>query len=116
VSESTSSATKTAGDAREIVRFPGIRSTADGSAAVVWVESHIAQGASAHPITPSTPIGDGFGVEFANGKKNLWGERLEFFEPVSEHRSASICDECALVAGRIRVDTWRRPHDFAGQH
>ncbi len=39
------------------VRFPGTPSTADGSGAVVWVESHIAQGACAYPITPSTPMG-----------------------------------------------------------
>ena len=44
-------------------KFPGIRSTVDGSAAVVWVESSIAQAACAYPITPSTPMGDGFAME-----------------------------------------------------
>src|SRR5688572_31656133 len=39
--------------------YPGIRSVVDGSGAVVWVESHITQGACAYPITPSTPMGEG---------------------------------------------------------
>ncbi len=54
--------------------FPGERTTADGAGMVVWVESHTSQGACAYPITPSTPMGDGYQAEVANGKKNLWGE------------------------------------------
>jgi pyruvate-ferredoxin/flavodoxin oxidoreductase len=73
----------------------------DGSGAVVWVDSHIAQGACAYPITPSTPMGDGFAVEYANGKKNLWGEPLVFLEPESEHSSASACEGFALAGGRV---------------
>jgi pyruvate-ferredoxin/flavodoxin oxidoreductase len=81
--------------------YPGIISTVDGSGAVVWVESHIAQGACAYPITPSTPMGDGFAMEFANGKRNLWGEALQFLEPESEHSSASACEGFALAGGRV---------------
>ena len=66
------------------ISYPGITATVDGSGAVVWVESHISQGACAYPITPSTPMGDGFAMEFANGKQNLWGEPLQFLEPESE--------------------------------
>jgi len=65
-------------------RYPGIPSTSDGSSAVVWVESHTSQAAVAYPITPSTPMGDGFAAEFANGKRNLWGERIQFLETESE--------------------------------
>lgn len=83
------------------VRFPGIVSTADGSGAVVWVESHISQAAVAYPITPSTPMGDGYAAEYANGKTNLWGERLQFLEPESEHSSASACEGFALAGGRV---------------
>ncbi|HYX69865.1 MAG TPA: hypothetical protein VE825_12075, partial [Terriglobales bacterium] len=54
--------------------YPGTVSTVDGSGAVVWVESHICQGACAYPITPSTPMGDGFAMEYANGVRNLWDE------------------------------------------
>src|SRR5438477_1656369 len=82
-------------------RYAGIPSTVDGSGAVVWVESHIAQGACAYPITPSTPMGDGFAVEFANGKRNLWDEPLQFLEPESEHSSASACEGYALAGGRV---------------
>src|SRR6266571_202938 len=82
-------------------RYPGIPSTADGSSAVVWVESHISQAAVAYPITPSTPMGDGFGAEFANGKRNSWGERIQFLETESEHSSASACEGFALAGGRV---------------
>jgi pyruvate-ferredoxin/flavodoxin oxidoreductase len=73
----------------------------DGSGAVVWVESHISQGACAYPITPSTPMGDGFAMEHANGKTNLWDEPLQFLEPESEHSSASACEGFALAGGRV---------------
>src|SRR5512143_2111270 len=83
------------------VRYPGVVTTTDGSGAVVWVEAHISQGACADPITPSTPMGDGFAVEFANGTKNLWGEPVVFLEPESEHSSASACEGFALAGGRV---------------
>jgi len=83
------------------VKYPGTTSTVDGSAAVVWVESHISQGACAYPITPSTPMGDGYAAEHANGKKNLWEEPLVFMEPESEHSSASACEGFALAGGRV---------------
>ena len=67
----------------------------------MWVDSNITQGACAYPITPSTPMGDGFAVEYSNGKKNLWGETLEFLEPESEHSSASACEGFALAGGRV---------------
>ena len=72
-------------------RFPGIRTTVDGSGAVVWVESHIS----------STPMGDGYAAEFSNGRRNLWGEPLQFLEPESEHSSASACEGFALAGGRV---------------
>lgn len=81
--------------------FPGIPSTADGSEAVVWVESHISQGACAYPITPSTNMGGGYQVAVANGQRNLWGEPLVFIELESEHSSASTCEGFALAGGRV---------------
>lgn len=81
--------------------FPGIPATADGSAAVVWVDSHITQGACAYPITPSTNMGTGYQAEVANGTRNLWGEPLFFIEPESEHSSASACEGFALAGGRV---------------
>ena len=32
-------------------QFPGIPTTSDGAGMVVWVETHITQGACAYPIT-----------------------------------------------------------------
>ena len=46
-------------------------------------------------------MGDGFAMEFANGKKNLWGEPVQFLEPESEHSSASACEGFALAGGRV---------------
>lgn len=84
-----------------MVSFPGIPSTADGSEAVIWVESHISQGACAYPITPSTNMGGGYQLAVANGRRNLWGEPLAFLEPESEHSSASACEGFALAGGRV---------------
>jgi pyruvate-ferredoxin/flavodoxin oxidoreductase len=82
-------------------QYPGIPATADGSEAVVWVETHISQGACAYPITPSTNMGAGYQAAQAAGKKNLWGEPLFFLELESEHSSASTCEGFALAGGRV---------------
>jgi pyruvate-ferredoxin/flavodoxin oxidoreductase len=81
--------------------FPGIAATADGSEAVVWVETHITQGACAYPITPSTNMGGGYQLAVANGQRNLWGESLAFLELESEHSAASTCEGFALAGGRV---------------
>src|ERR1035438_4282534 len=39
--------------------YPGIPTTADGAGMVVWVETHITQGACAYPITSSAAHGGG---------------------------------------------------------
>ncbi len=81
--------------------YPGIPSVTDGSGAVVWVETHVSQGACAYPITPSTNMGVGYAQAVANGARNLWGERLVFIEPESEHSSASAAEGFALAGGRV---------------
>ncbi len=83
------------------VSYLGLPAAVDGSGAVVWVETHISQGACAYPITPSTPMGEGYQAEVAKGKTNLWGEKLFFLEPESEHSSASACEGFALAGGRV---------------
>jgi pyruvate-ferredoxin/flavodoxin oxidoreductase len=82
-------------------QYPGIPTTADGAGAVVWVETHITQGACAYPITSSTTMGGGYQVEVANGKRNLWGDELAFIEPESEHSAASTCEGFAVAGGRV---------------
>ncbi len=68
---------------------------------VVWVETHVTQGACAYPITSSTTMGGGYQAEVANGKRNLWGEELAFIEPESEHSAASTCEGFAVSGGRV---------------
>lgn len=82
-------------------RYPGIPTTADGAGMVVWVDTHITQGACAYPITSSTTMGGGYQQEVANGKKNLWGEDLAFIEPESEHSAATTCEGFAVAGGRV---------------
>ncbi len=82
-------------------QFPGIPTTSDGAGIVVWVETHITQGACAYPITSSTTMGGGYQIEVANGTRNLWGEELAFIEPESEHSAASTCEGFAVAGGRV---------------
>jgi len=81
--------------------YPGIPTTCDGAEAVVHVETHISQAAGAYPITSSTTMGGGFNAAVMDGKKNLWGDPLMFFEPESEHSAASICEGFAVAGGRV---------------
>ena len=83
------------------VPFPGIPTTGDGAAGVVWVETHITHGACAYPITSSTTMGTGYETEVSNGKKNLWGDTLTFVQPESEHSAATTCEGFALAGGRV---------------
>ena len=81
--------------------YPGIPTTCDGAEAVVHVEINIAQGSGAYPITSSTTMGGGFNAAVTNGRPNLWGEQLVFFEPESEHSAATFCEGFALAGGRV---------------
>jgi pyruvate-ferredoxin/flavodoxin oxidoreductase len=90
---------KEGGDGR--FPYPGVPTTSDGAGMVVWVETHVTQAAGAYPITSSTTMGGGYGAAVAAGKTNLWGDRLMFLEPESEHSSASVCEGFALAGGRV---------------
>jgi pyruvate-ferredoxin/flavodoxin oxidoreductase len=83
------SATK-AGDAGKAVKFPGVRQALDGSFAVVAVETAGSEAAGAYPITPSTQMGEGWAQAVAEGKENVNGRRLLFFEPEGEHAAAAV--------------------------
>lgn len=82
-------------------RFPGIPSTADGSAAIVHVETAISEGATAYPITPTTNMGAGYQEKVSNGAVNLWGTPLAFVELESEHSAAAACEGFAMAGGRV---------------
>ncbi|MFQ6612655.1 MAG: 2-oxoacid:acceptor oxidoreductase family protein [Fidelibacterota bacterium] len=83
------------------VKYPGLRATSDGAGIIVWVETHISQGACAYPITSSTTMGSGYQSVVANGGKNIWNEKLAFLELESEHSSATTCEGFALAGGRV---------------
>jgi pyruvate-ferredoxin/flavodoxin oxidoreductase len=82
-------------------QYPGIPTTCDGAEAVVHVEIAVCQAAGAYPITSSTTMGGGFNAAVTNGKRNLWGDPLLFFEPESEHSAASVCEGFAVAGGRV---------------
>ena len=82
-------------------RFPGKAAIVDGSEAVAYVETRIAEGCCAYPITPSTTMATLFQAAVADGKPNLWGTHLTFLEPESEHSSASAAEGYALAGGRV---------------
>ena len=81
--------------------FPGIPAIIDGSEAIAYVETRISDGACAYPITPSTTMAAVYQVAVANGIPNLWGTKLKFIEPESEHSSASAAEGFALAGGRV---------------
>ncbi|HEY8135337.1 MAG TPA: 2-oxoacid:acceptor oxidoreductase family protein [Candidatus Limnocylindrales bacterium] len=81
--------------------YPGIPAIIDGSEAVAHVETRLAEACCAYPITPSTNMATLFQAAVADGKTNLWGTRLSFLEPESEHSSASAAEGFALAGGRV---------------
>ena len=82
-------------------RFPGTPAVMDGSEAIADVETRIAEGACAYPITPSTNMAAAFQAAVADGRTNLWGTPLSFLELESEHSSATAAEGYALAGGRV---------------
>jgi pyruvate-ferredoxin/flavodoxin oxidoreductase len=71
-------------------RYPGTLAALDGSAAVVEMETAASEAAGAYPITPSTQMGEGWAAAVSDGKRNVHGRRLLFFEPEGEHAAAAV--------------------------
>lgn len=82
-------------------RWPGIPAIVDGSEAVAHVETRISEGCCAYPITPSTTMAAIYQAAVADGRTDLWGTRLRFLEPESEHSSASAAEGFTLAGGRV---------------
>ncbi len=72
------------------VRYPGVQTAMDGSAAVVAMETAGSEAAGAYPITPSTQMGEGWAAARAAGSMNVNGRPLLFFEPEGEHAAAGV--------------------------
>ncbi|MCR4338385.1 MAG: hypothetical protein NUW01_00705, partial [Gemmatimonadaceae bacterium] len=70
--------------------YPGELRALDGGSAVVEMEVAASEAAGAYPITPSTQMGEGWAVAVADGKRNVNGRRLLFFEPEGEHAAAAV--------------------------
>ena len=89
-------------------QFPGIPTTSDGAGMVVWVETHITQGACAYPITSSTTMGGGYQIEVANGTRK-WTEMIEAPRekprPLTTH--APVCRLQTIYAAQRRRHTDR---------
>ncbi|HET9614730.1 MAG TPA: 2-oxoacid:acceptor oxidoreductase family protein, partial [Candidatus Limnocylindrales bacterium] len=81
--------------------YPGTAAILDGSEAIASVETRISEIACAYPITPSTTMAAIFQAAVADGRPNLWGTRLRFVEPESEHSSASAAEGAALAGARV---------------
>ena len=80
--------------------FPGTRQAMDGSSAVVAMETAASEAAGAYPITPSTQMGEGWAVAVAEGKRNVNGRRLLFFEPEGEHAAAAVTAGMSMMGLR----------------
>lgn len=81
-------------------RFPGVPTALDGSQAVVLMETAASEGAGAYPITPSTQMGEGWAQAVAEGRTNVNGRRLVFFEPEGEHAAAAVTAGLAMTGLR----------------
>ena len=82
------------------VKYPGVPQAMDGTAAVVAMETAAGEAAGAYPITPSTQMGEGWAVAAAQGKLNVNGRRLIFFEPEGEHAAAGVTAGMAMTGLR----------------
>ena len=82
------------------IRFPGIPEAMDGSTAVVEMETAASDAAGAYPITPSTQMGEGWALAMAQGKENVFGRRLLFFEPEGEHAAAGVTAGMSMMGLR----------------
>jgi pyruvate-ferredoxin/flavodoxin oxidoreductase len=81
-------------------RYPGIIRAGDGNAAVVAMETAASEAAGAYPITPATPMGEGWADAAAAGVKNVNGRSLLHFEAEGEHAAAGVTAGMSLVGLR----------------
>ncbi|MBI2570538.1 MAG: 2-oxoacid:acceptor oxidoreductase family protein [Candidatus Schekmanbacteria bacterium] len=81
-------------------KYPGAPAAMDGTAAVVEMETAGGEAAGAYPITPATQMGEGWALAVAQGKKNVFGRRLLFFEPEGEHAAAAVTAGMSMMGLR----------------
>lgn len=94
--------------------YPGTLHALDGSAAVVAMETAAGEGAGAYPITPSTQMGEGWAQAVAEGRTNVNGRRLIFFEPEGEHAAAAVT--AGLSMSGLRATNFSSGQGIAYMH
>ncbi|MFH1596759.1 MAG: 2-oxoacid:acceptor oxidoreductase family protein [Pseudomonadota bacterium] len=77
----------------------------DGNQAAVSVLSRVVDGLCGYPITPSTPIAETFASYAANGRKNLFGHELMYFQPSDELSAIAAVEAMACQGGRYVDNT-----------
>ena len=64
----------------------------DGNHAALSVFERVVDGLCGYPITPSTAIAEDFAKAAADGKKNLFGRELMYFQPSDELSAIAAVD------------------------
>ena len=82
------------------VKYPGIKDVTDGNTAVILCERNASDAAGAYPITPSTPMGELWASETAQGYLNTSNKPLIFIEPEGEHAAAAVTAGMAMTGLR----------------
>ncbi|MBM4272942.1 MAG: 4Fe-4S dicluster domain-containing protein [Deltaproteobacteria bacterium] len=77
----------------------------DGNQAALSVLTRVVDGLCGYPITPSTPIAEGFARAAANGQKNLFGHELMYFQPSDELSAIAAVEAMAAQGGRYADNT-----------
>ena len=77
----------------------------DGNSAVVNVLKRLVTGLVGYPITPSTPIAEGMAKAYSDGTKNVFGEKIFYFQPESELGAMAFLEGAACQGGRFADNT-----------
>ncbi len=77
----------------------------EGNQAALSILTRVVDGLCGYPITPSTPIAEGFATTAANGSENLFGHRLMYFQPSDELSAVAAVEAMACQGGRYVGNT-----------
>ncbi|MCG6917359.1 MAG: 2-oxoacid:acceptor oxidoreductase family protein, partial [Deltaproteobacteria bacterium] len=77
----------------------------DGNHAALSVLERVVDGLCGYPITPSTVIAEDFAKAAADGKKNLFGRELMYFQPSDELSAIAAVEAMACQGGRYADNT-----------
>ena len=77
----------------------------EGNQAALSILTRVVDGLCGYPITPSTPIAEGFATAAANGTENLFGHRLMYFQPSDELSAVAAVEAMASQGGRYVGNT-----------